>query len=57
MAKALIVYYSETGNTEKMAKAVANGISSVGVDIVVKRVEEVGDFDAILLGSQTRWLT
>ncbi|HEX7483382.1 MAG TPA: flavodoxin domain-containing protein, partial [Candidatus Bathyarchaeia archaeon] len=30
MTKALILYYSRTGNTEKMANAVAEGIKNSG---------------------------
>ena len=30
MTKALILYYSRTGNTEKMANAIAEGIKSSG---------------------------
>jgi len=34
MSKILILYYSRTGNTEKMAKAVAEGAKAVqGVDV------------------------
>ena len=57
MAKMLIVYYSRTGNTAKMAEFVAKGASEVpGVEIEVKPVEEVSpatllDYDAIVMGS------
>jgi multimeric flavodoxin WrbA len=41
MAKILIVYDSKTGNTEKMAFAVAEGAKQVeGIEVVVKRVEK-----------------
>lgn len=38
--KVLIVYDSESGNTEAMAYAVSEGVESEGVDVEVKRVEE-----------------
>jgi NAD(P)H dehydrogenase (quinone) len=52
----LIVYDSHTGNTEKMAQAVSEGVESEGVEVAVKRVEEatVGelrDVHALILGS------
>lgn len=59
MPKILIVYDSRTGNTEKMASAVAEGAKMVkGVKVVVKNVDRVcnEDFvnaDGIVLGSPT----
>lgn len=57
MPKLLIIYDSRTGNTEKMANAVAEGARSVaGVDVVPKyhaRPEEFEEADAIILGSPT----
>lgn len=42
MAKILILYYSMYGHVETMAKAVAEGASSVaGTEVVVKRVPEL----------------
>jgi len=55
----LIVYYSKTGHTEKMAKAIAEGAREVeGVEVIVKRAEETTNddllnADAIVLGSPT----
>ncbi|MGA2308635.1 MAG: flavodoxin domain-containing protein [Candidatus Bathyarchaeia archaeon] len=41
MAKVLVVYCSETGNTEKMALAVADGVKQVkNVEVTVKKVEQ-----------------
>ena len=55
--KLLIVYYSQTGNTEKMAKAVEEGAKSVaGIDVEVKyfvRPEELAEADAIAFGVPT----
>lgn len=58
MAKVLVVYYSRTGNTEKMAHLIAEGVRSTGVEAVVKRVqdtqaEELLDYDGIVSGSPT----
>lgn len=57
MPKILIVYYSHTGNTEKMAKAIAEGARTVqGVEVESKRYEapqRLVNFDAILIGAPT----
>ncbi|MBT8171665.1 flavodoxin domain-containing protein [Candidatus Bathyarchaeota archaeon] len=55
--KLLIVYYSQTGNTEKMARAVEEGAKSVvGVDVELKyfvKPEELAQADAIAFGIPT----
>ena len=57
MAKVLVVYYSRSGNTAKMAEAVGEGAREVkGVAVEVKKVEEarIEDLlsaDGIILGS------
>ncbi len=57
MPKIHIVYYSHTGNTEKMAEAIAEGARTVqGVEVEVKRYEapqRLVDFDAVLVGAPT----
>jgi len=57
MLNLLIVYYSQTGNTEKMAKAVEEGAKSVvGVNVELKyfvKPEELAEADAIILGMPT----
>jgi multimeric flavodoxin WrbA len=41
MAKILIVYHSQTGNTQKMAHAVADGARGVeGVDVIMKKAAD-----------------
>ena len=62
MAKALVVYDSETGNTEKMAEAIGEGIRAAGLDVEVKHVDNtsldaLADADAIVLGSPTYFST
>jgi NAD(P)H dehydrogenase (quinone) len=41
MPKVLIAYSSRTGNTEKLARAVARGVENAGGEAVVKRAAEV----------------
>ena len=55
--KVLIVFHSETGNTEQMAQSVAEGARTVeGVEVILKSVDEVMadqlvESDAIIVGS------
>jgi flavodoxin I len=52
----LILYYSRTGNTEKMAKAVAEGAQNTGLQVELAyhiEPEGLGAFDAIAVGSPT----
>ncbi len=59
MVKVLVVYDSETGNTEKMAFAVAEGAKQFSrVEVVVKKVnktslEDLLSADGIVMGSPT----
>lgn len=59
MGRILVVYDSWTGNTEKMALAVADGVKQVkNVEVTVKKVEEatLGDLccaEGIIMGSPT----
>ena len=58
MVKVLVVYYSKTGNTEEMAKAVERGLRSEGIDCVRKKVgettvDELPAFDGLIVGSPT----
>jgi flavorubredoxin len=57
MPKILVLYYSRTGNTEKMANAVAEGAKAVsGVDVELSyyvNPETLGEFDAIIIGAPT----
>jgi multimeric flavodoxin WrbA len=48
MAKILIVYHSQTGNTKKMADAVAQGASGIeGVDVVLKKAADATQEDLL----------
>jgi NAD(P)H dehydrogenase (quinone) len=56
MAKVLIIYHTRSGNTEKLAKLIEEGIKSEGVETVLKKVLEVEpkemvEYDGIIIGS------
>jgi len=58
MAKALVCYYSKTGNTEKMAIKIAEVLEKNGLAVDLKKVEEVEvksllDYDCLVIGSPT----
>ncbi len=58
MPKALVIYYSRTGNTKKMAQLVSSAIQKEGIDSDLKAVSEVKvdellKYDAIIIGSPT----
>jgi len=43
--KAAIIYWSKTGNTEKVAHTIKEALNEAEVDAIIKRVEEAGDLD------------
>lgn len=56
--KVLVVYHSRTGNTEKMAQAVADGARSAGAEVTVKKAADATSADlkaadGIIIGSPT----
>lgn len=59
MSKVLIVYYSTTGRTRKMADLIAEGIRFSGQQAVVKEITDIGaatdldGYDGYLFGSPT----
>lgn len=62
MAKALVIYYSRSGNTKKMAETVAEGIEKEGLETVLRAVKDVNSdellkYDAIIIGSPTYYGT
>jgi NAD(P)H dehydrogenase (quinone) len=62
MAKALVVYYSRSGNTKKMAQIIAEAINKEGVETALKDVQEVAadellKYEAIVVGSPTYYGT
>jgi hypothetical protein len=60
--KTLIVYWSGTGNTEKVAKAIHRGLKREGLKPTIKMVEEAReedlyDYDLVFLGSPSHtWM-
>ena len=57
MSKVLVIYYSRSGNTEKMASAVTEGARSVAnIDVSIEfhvDADDLVNFDAILIGVPT----
>jgi NAD(P)H dehydrogenase (quinone) len=54
--KVLIVYDTSTGNTEKMAHAVEDGVTKAGVEVIFKHVDEasvdeIPQCQGLILGS------
>ena len=62
MAKALVIYYSQSGNTKKMAESIVEGIKKEGLEVVLKEakdteVSELLKYEAIIIGSPTYYGT
>lgn len=56
MAKVLVLYYSASGNTRRMAEAVADGVRAAGVDVDLEYhvdAEDLANYDAIVVGAPT----
>jgi len=58
MTKAIVIYGSETGNTESVAEQIAAGLKDENLEVTLKNVtdadvEELPGYDLILLGSST----
>ena len=56
MSKVLIVYHSQSGNTEAMAKALREGAASSGAEVSLKKAadatsDDLIDCDAIAIGT------
>ncbi len=56
MAKILIIYHSQSGNTEKMAKAIREGAVSAGATVTLKKaadatVDDLLNCDAVIMGT------
>jgi len=54
----LVVYYTGTGNTKKMAEEISKGAEQLGVNVQIKSVEEcelsdLAEADGIVMGSPT----
>ncbi len=43
--KAIIIYWSKTGNTEKVARALKDGLEETGMEVLLQNVEGIQDVD------------
>ncbi|MBR3621770.1 MAG: flavodoxin [Selenomonadaceae bacterium] len=55
MSKVAVVYWSGTGNTEAMAKAIADGVKEAGAEEALLEVsnfsaERIADYDGVIFG-------
>jgi len=55
---ALLIYWSKTGNTEKVALAIEEGLESAGLNVLMKRIEEAEgvdflEYDLVCIDSPT----
>ncbi len=62
MGKIIVIYYSRTGNTKKMAQFVEEGLKTEKADVMLKEVSgikpaELLKYDAIIIGSPTYYGT
>ncbi len=58
MTRVMIVYETRSGNTEKIKKAVEEGLKEKGAEVVSKKIKDANvndfsNFDAVVLGSPT----
>lgn len=55
MKKAIVLYWSRTGNTEKVAHSIEEGLKEAGVNVSLLKIDEAGeidyfDYDLVCLG-------
>lgn len=55
MKKAAIIFWTKTGNTEKVAHSIRDGLEDAGVDVSIMRTEEASrvdyfDYDLVCVG-------
>ncbi|MFC1925656.1 flavodoxin domain-containing protein [Chloroflexota bacterium] len=58
MPRAILIYETSSGYTEKMANAIVEGMEEAGVEVLVRRtmkmnMDELAGADALVLGSPT----
>ena len=58
MKRAVVVYWSRTGNTEKVASAIREGLETAGMQVCILRTEEATEldffeYDLVCLGCPT----
>ena len=61
MKKAIVVYDSRFGNTEKIARALAQGMAKQGVEVDCGRIDEVdidklAEYDLLVIGGPTHMI-
>lgn len=62
MAKALVAYYSRTGNTARMAGKIAEALKANGLETDLRKIETIAapdllEYEAIVIGSPTYYGT
>ncbi len=62
MSKIIVIYYSRTGNTQKMAELIAEGAKNEDMEVAVRDVNDVSasdllDYQGIIIGSPTYYGT
>jgi len=62
MAKAIVIYYSRSGHTRKMAEIIGSSIKKEGVEAMVKdvknvKIDDLLDYQGIVMGSPTYYGT
>jgi NAD(P)H dehydrogenase (quinone) len=62
MAKAIVIYYSRSGNTKKVAAAIFENLKKEGVeadlrDVLETKADELLKYEAIIVGSPTYYGT
>jgi menaquinone-dependent protoporphyrinogen IX oxidase len=45
MRRAVVLYWSQTGNTEKVATSIEHGLKQGGVDTTLRKIQEAQDVD------------
>ncbi len=45
MGKAVVLYWSHSGNTEKVAISIQRGLADGGFDVTIRKVQEAADID------------
>ena len=61
MKSALVIYWSSTGNTEKVAYAIREGLEHAGLEVYLKKPQDAAgidffDYDLVCVGSPSiRW--
>lgn len=60
MKKAIVIYFTRFGNTEKIAKALASGLGEHGIEVdcmksIEVEVDKLTEYDLIAIGSPTHF--